>query len=107
MRYCLFLPKEMNFVSLGWGLNVLNTVLQDFVRLPWQNQSSQSSNAVPVGPPVSSTSVIVSRGYVPTSGQTNAGIYTSGAVSSGIGSVPQPLDITSDELETSLTQIQR
>ncbi|KAL3537028.1 hypothetical protein ACH5RR_000394 [Cinchona calisaya] len=78
-------------------------VYEDFVRLPWQNQSTQSS--VPVGPAVSSTSGSVSRGYMPTSGQANAGSFTSGAVSSGIGSVPSPLDITSDELEASLTQI--
>ncbi|XP_027108902.2 uncharacterized protein [Coffea arabica] len=81
-------------------------VYEDFVRLPWQNQSTQSSNALPVGPLVSSTSSSVSRGYMQASGQLNAGVYSSGAVSSGMGSVPQPLDVTSDDLDTSLTQIQ-
>ncbi|KAL3516917.1 hypothetical protein ACH5RR_023819, partial [Cinchona calisaya] len=81
-------------------------VYEDFVRLPWQNQSSQSSNAVPVGPSVPSMSGSASRGYEPTSGQINSGVYSSGAVGSGMGSVPQPLDITSNELDISLTQIQ-
>ena len=77
------------------------------MRLPWQNQSTQSSNALPVGPLVSSTSSSVSRGYMQASGQLNGGVYSSGAVSSGMGSVPQPLDVTSYYLDTSLTQIQR
>lgn len=73
---------------------------QDFVRLPWQNQSSQSPNAVPAGPSTSSGSGGVSRAYMAGSGQMNPSLYSSGVVNAGISAVPQPLEI-SDEIDTS------
>lgn len=81
-------------------------VYEDFVRLPWQNQSSQSASALPVGLSTSPTGSGISRGYVPTSGQISSGIYSSIVVNSGLGSVTQPLDITSEEIDSSMVQIQ-
>ncbi|OIT36093.1 PREDICTED: CCR4-NOT transcription complex subunit 1 [Nicotiana attenuata] len=75
-------------------------VYEDFVRLPWQNQSSQSPNAVPAGPSTSSGSGGVSRAYMAGSGQMNPNVYSSGIVNAGISAVPQPLE-TSDEIDTS------
>ncbi|KAK4379437.1 hypothetical protein RND71_001299 [Anisodus tanguticus] len=75
-------------------------VYEDFVRLPWQNQSSQSSNAVPAAPSTSSGSGGVSRVYVQGTGQMNSNLYSSGLVTAGISAVPQPLEISA-EIDTS------
>lgn len=75
-------------------------VYEDFVRLPWQNQSSQSSNAVPASPSTSSGSGGVSRPYLSGAGQMNPNLYSSGLVNAGISAVPQPLEI-SEEIDTS------
>ncbi|CAI9101327.1 OLC1v1038621C1 [Oldenlandia corymbosa var. corymbosa] len=78
-------------------------VYEDFVRLPWQNQSSLSSTAVPVGPSSTSVSGSVSR---LTSGQMSTAMYPMGTISSGTVSGQPPLGFTPDELDTSLTQTQ-
>ncbi|CAN4125895.1 unnamed protein product [Withania somnifera] len=75
-------------------------VYEDFVRLPWQNQSSQSSNAVPSGPSTSSSTGGISRAYMSGTGQMNPNLYSSGLVNAGISAVPQPLEI-SEEIDTS------
>lgn len=75
-------------------------VYEDFVRLPWQNQSSQSSNAVTAVPSISSSSVGVSRAYMSGTGQLNSNVYSSGLVNAAITAVPQPLEI-SEETDTS------
>ncbi|XP_071698546.1 uncharacterized protein [Rutidosis leptorrhynchoides] len=64
-------------------------VYEDFVRLPWQNQSNQSSNVVPLGlsgPPGTGS---VHRGYSSASGQLNSGIFSS---NTGINTVAHSLD---------------
>lgn len=75
-------------------------VYEDFVRLPWQNQSSQSSNAVTAVPSTSSSSVGVSRAYMSGTGQMNSNLYSSGLMNAVITAVPQPLEI-SEEIDTS------
>ncbi|XP_071726639.1 uncharacterized protein [Rutidosis leptorrhynchoides] len=52
-------------------------VYEDFVRLPWQNQSNQSSNAVPVGPSAPPGNGAIHRGYSSASGQLNSGVFSS------------------------------
>ncbi|XP_057807321.1 uncharacterized protein LOC131021995 isoform X2 [Salvia miltiorrhiza] len=74
-------------------------VYEDFARFPGQNRSTQSSNAVPVGPSASSGGGGLSRQFASTSGQISGSIYSSGLVSTGIGAVPQTLEIGSDEIE--------
>lgn len=78
---------------------------QDFVRLPWQNQSSHSSNALSVGSTGSPASSGLSRVYSSASGQLNPGIYSSGLGNTGIQH--QPLDIVSEEMESSSAQLHR
>nr|GMC82829.1 CCR4-NOT transcription complex subunit 1 isoform X1 [Ipomoea batatas] len=78
---------------------------RDFVRLPLQNQSGQSSNTLPVGPSPSPSSSGLSRAYVAGSGQMNPAIYSAGLVNAGISSVPQPLDIVSEEIDASSSQL--
>lgn len=80
---------------------------QDFVRLPWQNQSGQNSNAGPVGPTASSGSGILSRGYGSASGQLNPSMYSSGLGSTGIGAVAQSLDFVPEETESNLAKLHR
>lgn len=78
---------------------------QDFVRLPWQNQSSHSSNALAVASSGSPASSGMSRVYSSASGQLNPGIYSSGLGNTGIQH--QPLDIVSEEMESSSAQLHR
>ncbi|KAM7472074.1 hypothetical protein LguiA_010257 [Lonicera macranthoides] len=80
-------------------------VYEDFVRLPWQNQSGQNSNAGPVGPAASSGSGILSRGYGSASGQLNPSMYSSGVGSTGIGAVAQSLDFVPEETESNLAKL--
>lgn len=81
--------------------------MKDFARFPGQNRSTQSSNAVPVGPSASSGGGGLSRQFASASasGQISAGVYSSGLVSTGIGAVPQTVEIGSDEIESVGTQI--
>lgn len=81
--------------------------LQDFVRLPLQNQSGQSSSTLPVGPSPSPSSSGLSRAYLAGSGQMNPAIYSAGLVNAGITSVPQPLDIVSEEIDAGSSQLHR
>ncbi|KAK9274352.1 hypothetical protein L1049_019166 [Liquidambar formosana] len=74
-------------------------VYEDFVRLPWQNQSSQSSTAVQAGPSVSSGSAALSYGLP--SGQLNPGTFSSGLEDMG----SQPLEFVSEEMDSSSAQL--
>ncbi|XP_024992566.1 CCR4-NOT transcription complex subunit 1 isoform X3 [Cynara cardunculus var. scolymus] len=67
-------------------------VYEDFVRLPWQNQSNQNSNAVPLGPSAPQGSGALHRGYGSASGQLNPGIFSSSLGNSGINAVAHSLD---------------
>ncbi|XP_047337457.1 CCR4-NOT transcription complex subunit 1 [Impatiens glandulifera] len=80
-------------------------VYEDFVKLPWQNQSSHNSNTLPVGSSAPSSSASMSKLYSSVSGQLNPGIYSSGLGNSGVSSLVQPLDITSEEMDSSAVQL--
>ncbi|KAG9452304.1 hypothetical protein H6P81_005208 [Aristolochia fimbriata] len=72
-------------------------VYEDFVRIPWQNQPSPSSNAPQSGMPVSSGGSVnsgLSRAYVSVSGQGNSNYYPAVQVAPG---VVQPLDLSPEE----------
>ncbi|KAG8391589.1 hypothetical protein BUALT_Bualt01G0203200 [Buddleja alternifolia] len=74
-------------------------VYEDFARFPGQNRSSQSSNAVPVGPSASSGSGGLPRQFASASGQISSGIYSSNLVNTGLGAIPQTLELGSDEID--------
>ncbi|KAK4414642.1 CCR4-NOT transcription complex subunit [Sesamum alatum] len=80
-------------------------VYEDFARFPGQNRSSQSSNAVPVGPSTSSGVGGLSRQFASASGQISPSVYSSGLVNTGLGAVPQTLEISSDEIDSVGAQI--
>lgn len=63
--------------------------LQDFVRLPWQNQSNQNVNAVPLVSSAPPGSGALHRGYSSGSAQPNPAIFSG---SSGINAVAHSLD---------------
>lgn len=90
---------------ISYFLLLICLFFQDFVRLPWQNQSSHSSNALSVGSTGSPASSGLSRVYSSASGQLNPGIYSSGLGNTGIQH--QPLDIVSEEMESSSAQLHR
>ncbi|XP_022867508.1 CCR4-NOT transcription complex subunit 1-like isoform X1 [Olea europaea var. sylvestris] len=79
-------------------------VYEDFVRLPWQNRPTHNSNAVSVGPSISSGSSGMSRQFASVSGQINPDMYSSGLVNTGLGAVSQTLDIGSEEIDNSSAQ---
>nr|GLL40743.1 CCR4-NOT transcription complex subunit 1-like [Ipomoea trifida] len=80
-------------------------VYEDFVRLPWKNQSIQSSNALSLGP-ASSNNSILSQAYVAGSAQmSTAAIYSSDLFKAGVAAVPNYLDIASEEIDTSSSQL--
>lgn len=62
---------------------------------------------MPVGPSASSGSGGLSRQFATASasGQMSASIYSSGLVNTGLGAVPQTLEIGSDEIESVGAQI--
>ncbi|GMI98283.1 hypothetical protein like AT1G02080 [Hibiscus trionum] len=68
-------------------------VYEDFVRLPWQNQSGQSSHAISAGPSSLSGEAGLTATFGTTAGQGISG-YTSGP-----GNLGQ-LDVTSEAIET-------
>lgn len=72
---------------------------QDFVRLPLQNQSSQSSHAMAGSSLTSSSDAGLSGAYGLTAGQVNPG-YTSGAGNAGFEAVSRPLDVASGAIES-------
>ncbi|XP_057511675.1 uncharacterized protein LOC130793815 isoform X2 [Actinidia eriantha] len=78
-------------------------VYEDFVRLPWQNQSSNSSNALVVGPMASPVSSGTSRVFNSATAQSTPDIYSSGLGNTGIQH--QPLDIVSEDMESSSAQL--
>ncbi|XP_050387579.1 uncharacterized protein LOC126803899 isoform X2 [Argentina anserina] len=65
-------------------------VYEDFVRLPWQNQSIQSSHVLPVATTASSGSVGLTSTYSSASGQLNTG-YSAGP-GSKFEAVSRPLE---------------
>ncbi|KAK1420125.1 hypothetical protein QVD17_21468 [Tagetes erecta] len=75
-------------------------VYEDFVRLPWQNQSNQSSNAVPLGPSAPPGSGALHRVYGSgsVSGQMNPDIF-----SSGMNAVAHSLD--TEDMESSSVKL--
>ncbi|KAI3741197.1 hypothetical protein L1987_58865 [Smallanthus sonchifolius] len=77
-------------------------VYEDFVRLPWQNQSNQTSSAVPLGPSAPPGSGALHRGYGSgsgsVSGQMNPDIF-----SSGINAVAHSLD--TEDMEPSSVKL--
>ncbi|KAL3649432.1 hypothetical protein CASFOL_005835 [Castilleja foliolosa] len=73
-------------------------VYEDFARFPGQNRSSQSSNSVPVDPSITSGSGGLSRQF--SSSQINPSMYSSGLVNTGLGAVPQTLEIDSDDRDS-------
>ncbi|KVH89220.1 CCR4-Not complex component, Not1, C-terminal [Cynara cardunculus var. scolymus] len=80
-------------------------VYEDFVRLPWQNQSNQNSNAVPLGPSAPQGSGALHRGYGSASGQLNPGIFSSSLGNSGINAVAHSLD--PEDIEPSSVKLLR
>ncbi|CAL5366920.1 unnamed protein product [Camellia sinensis] len=83
-------------------------VYEDFIRFPWQNQSSQSSNKVPTDVMVSSSDYVgtgVSCACVSPTRQLNPALYSSGLRSVGLSSVAQPVYLISEELDPGSTQL--
>ncbi|KAF5959836.1 hypothetical protein HYC85_001045 [Camellia sinensis] len=81
---------------------------RDFIRFPWQNQSSQSSNEVPTDVMVSSSDYVgtgVSCACVSPTRQLNPALYSSGLRSMGLSSVAQPVYLISEELDPGSTQL--
>ncbi|GFP80906.1 ccr4-not transcription complex subunit 1 [Phtheirospermum japonicum] len=78
-------------------------VYEDFARFPGQNRSSQNSNSVPVGPSNTSGSGGLSRQFA--SGQINPSMYSAGLANTGLGAVPQTLEIGSDDIDSVGSQI--
>lgn len=95
-------------LSLSISSNFKCSFCQDFVRLPWQNQSNQNSASIPLGPspPPPPGSGALHRGYgsgsgsVSVSGQLNPGMF-----SSGINPVAHSLD--SEDMEPSSVKLLR
>ncbi|XP_028804636.1 CCR4-NOT transcription complex subunit 1 isoform X2 [Neltuma alba] len=73
-------------------------VYEDFVRLPWQNQSSQSSHSMGAGVGVQSGSAGLTGTYGPGSGQVNPG-YSGGPGSTGYEAVSR---LSEDVAESNL-----
>ncbi|KAJ8900176.1 hypothetical protein K2173_024816 [Erythroxylum novogranatense] len=71
-------------------------VYEDFVRLPWQNQSSQSSHAIPTVPSTFSSSTALAAS---TSGQLSMG-YPSASGNIGLEAVSRTLDVASETIES-------
>ncbi|XXG66487.1 hypothetical protein AAC387_Pa06g0046 [Persea americana] len=87
--------------------NTQQRVYEDFVRFPWQNQSTQSSNAVTAGLPGSSggsASSGLSRVYGSSSGQPNSSIYSTAQMIPGFSTVPQSLDLIPEEMDSASAQ---
>ncbi|XP_076917682.1 uncharacterized protein LOC143577845 isoform X1 [Bidens hawaiensis] len=81
-------------------------VYEDFVRLPWQNQSNQNSASVPLGPspPPPPGSGALHRGYGSGSGSASvSGQLNPGMFSSGINPVAHSLD--SEDMEPSSVKL--
>ncbi|KAG8653698.1 CCR4-NOT transcription complex subunit 1-like isoform X2 [Manihot esculenta] len=76
-------------------------VYEDFVRLPWQNQSSQSSHSVPTGSSSSSgaSGLANTFGSASGSGQLNAG-YSSPPGNLGFEAVSRTVEMASDSVES-------
>ncbi|XP_047314979.1 CCR4-NOT transcription complex subunit 1-like isoform X3 [Impatiens glandulifera] len=76
--------------------NSQQRIYEDFMKLPWKNQSTNYYNILPVGSSQPDSSV---------SGQQNKEVYSSDLINSGISSLTQPLDLTSEEMESSAAQL--
>ncbi|KAI3874808.1 hypothetical protein MKW98_019381 [Papaver atlanticum] len=83
-------------------------VYEDFVRFPWKNQPSQSTNALPAGQSASFTgdsgSSSLPRSNGPASGQLNSTVYSTVQGGPGFGSVAQPLDLISEVMDPASAQ---
>ncbi|KAG5558355.1 hypothetical protein RHGRI_008322 [Rhododendron griersonianum] len=83
-------------------------VYEEFVRFPWQNLSGQNSIAVPAAVPVSSADSFgagVSRTYVLSAGMLSLGLSSSEMGNLGSGSVAQPADRISEEVDPSSARL--
>lgn len=81
--------------------------IQDFVRLPLQSQSSQSSHAVSAGSSTSSSDAGLTGAYGGSvSGQLNAG-YPSGPGNTGLEAVSRPLDVGPEASESNSAALLR
>ncbi|KAI3844272.1 hypothetical protein MKW92_023019 [Papaver armeniacum] len=83
-------------------------VYEDFVRFPWQNQPSQSTNALPAGQATSFTGDSgcsnLPRSNGPASGQLNSTVYSTVQGGPGFVSVAQPLDLISEDMDPASAQ---
>ncbi|KAJ4827650.1 hypothetical protein Tsubulata_008272 [Turnera subulata] len=79
-------------------------VYEDFVRLPWQNQSSQTSHAIPTGSSSSSGTAGVVGSYGSVQGQLNA-VYSSSHGNVGFETVSRALDVASEAIESNSVAI--
>ncbi|PWA89109.1 transcription regulator [Artemisia annua] len=78
-------------------------VYEDFVRLPWQNQSNQNVNAVPLASSAPPGSGALHRGYSSGSAQLNPAVFSSSHGSSGINAVAHSLD--PEDMETNSVKL--
>nr|GEW63800.1 hypothetical protein [Tanacetum cinerariifolium] len=67
-------------------------VYEDFVRLPWQNQSNQNVNVVPISSSAPPGSVTLQRGYSLGLAQLNPAVFSSSLGNSSINDVAHSLD---------------
>ncbi|XP_021677934.2 uncharacterized protein LOC110663040 isoform X2 [Hevea brasiliensis] len=74
-------------------------VYEDFVRLPWQNQSSQSSHSIPIGSSSSLGVTGLASAFGSGSGQLNAS-YSSTPGNLGAEAVSRTLDLASDAIDS-------
>ncbi|EEF50313.1 ccr4-not transcription complex, putative [Ricinus communis] len=79
-------------------------VYEDFVRLPWQNQSGQGSHTIPMGSSTSAVSTALAGAYGSGSGQLNPG-YSSAPGNVGFEAVSRTLDMGSDATESNSAAI--
>ncbi|KAJ8748950.1 hypothetical protein K2173_013387 [Erythroxylum novogranatense] len=74
-------------------------VYEDFVRLPWQNQSNQSSQAVPTGSSTFSGSTSLAGSFGVASAQLSTG-YSSAPVNIGFDVLSRTMDASSEKFES-------
>lgn len=79
---------------------------QDFVRLPWQNQSSQSSHSILAGSSSSSGAPGLASAFGSGSEQLNVG-YSSTPGNLGLEAVSRSLDMASDAIESNSAAVPR
>ncbi|KAL5571856.1 hypothetical protein UlMin_021453 [Ulmus minor] len=85
-------PEALRPTKAGHLTHSQHRVYEDFVKLPWQSQSTQSSHAMPTGVSASTTNAGLAGSYGSASTQLTQA-YTSGP---GFEAVSRPLDDTID-----------